>query len=481
MLQRNSKYTRKPLHPAKITKPKTSKTEKIVRWSLFGIFLIISYFAGWMQTWAKQVTNGIAYIAWSTIGSSVQKDESKNINILLAGYGWGTHEGAQLADTIMVASYNTKQHSVSMISIPRDLLVLNKSGDVVKVNSILSRAYNSNGWDIRAAAQVLISSVQKITGLTIPYYAMIDFDGFVEVVDSVGGIDINVPQHFLDTQYPVDWNGTYEIFELFEWWNHLSGPNTLKYARSRHSTSDFSRSKRQQQIIEAIAKKIINSDNLSLSKIKELYSYYTTIVKTNLGIDDMIGLAKNGTNFPTMFAFGYTTQCSNTIRRTMVAWCVLRDATWWLLPAQSTGWNIEAYTDTQFFAQIVSSNPTFLSEDAQIIVYNASDKELAKTLPFGDGIASKIASKLRRYALDVQEVTNADSVSTGTFVEIYGTGTYDHTIELMKKFVPIQQVITYPDRINTQGVMKTWDVYLYLGDDYLNMVGNSEFDFYSTL
>ena len=45
---------------------------------------------------------------------------------------------------------------------------------------------------------------------------MIDFDGFVEVVDSVGGIDIFVPHHFLDTQYPVDWNGTYEIFELFE-------------------------------------------------------------------------------------------------------------------------------------------------------------------------------------------------------------------------------------------------------------------------
>ena len=93
----------------------------------------------------------------------------------------------------------------------------------------------------------------------------------------------------------------------------------MKYARSRHSTSDFSRSKRQQQIIEAIAKKIISADNLSIGKITELYGYYTTIVKTNLGVNDIIGLAKNGTNIPQMFAFGYTTQCSNTIRRTMVA------------------------------------------------------------------------------------------------------------------------------------------------------------------
>ena len=434
-----------------------------------------------MQTWAKQIANTVAYIAWSTIGSSVQKDDSKNINVLLVGYGGGSHGGAQLADTIIVASYNTNQHSVSMISLPRDLLVLNWSGDVVKINSILSRAYNNNGWDIRSAAQTLMKSVEKITGLTIPYYAMIDFDGFIQVVDSVGGIDIYVPQHFLDREYPVDWNGTYEIFELFEWWNHLSGPNTLKYARSRHSTSDFSRSKRQQQIIEAIAKKIISADNLSIGKITELYGYYTTIVKTNLGVNDIIGLAKNGTNIPQMFAFGYTTQCSNTIRRTMVAWCVLRDASGGLLPVQSTGGTIEAYAGTKFFAQIVSSNPAFLSEDAQITIYNASDKEGAKLLPFGDGIASKTAAKMRRYAFDVQEVTNADLVSTGTFIEVYGTGTYDHTIEMMKQFVPIQQVITYPDRINAQGVMKTWEVYLYLGEDYVQNVGQKEFDFYSTI
>lgn len=478
---RKNQFARKPLQSVKVSKPKTSRREKIVRWGLLGTFLIISYFAWWMQTWAKQIANTVAYIAWSTIGNSVQKDESKNINVLLVGYGGGSHGGAQLADTIIVASYNTNQHSVSMISLPRDLLVLNWSGDVVKINSILSRAYNNNGWDIRSAAQTLMKSVEKITGLTIPYYAMIDFDGFIQVVDSVGGIDIYVPQHFLDREYPVDWNGTYEIFELFEWWNHLSGPNTLKYARSRHSTSDFSRSKRQQQIIEAVAKKILSRDNLSISKLGELYNYYTTIIKTNLQLDDMLWLAKNGTNIPQIFAFGYTTQCANTIWRTMVAWCILRNAQWWLLPENSSGWVIEAYRDTKTFAKIVSSNPAFLAEDAQITIYNASDKEQSKLLPFGDGIASKTAAKMRRYALDVQEVTNTDLISTWTFVEIYGTWIYDNTIELMKQFVPIQQVITYPDRINTQGVMKTWEVYLYLGEDYIQNIGQKEFDFYSII
>ena len=162
----------------------------------------------------------------------------------------------------------------------------------------------------------------------------------------------------------------------------------------------------------------------------------------------------------------------------MVAGCLLRNAQWWLLPEASTGWNIEAYRDTKFFAQIVSSDPAFLQEDAKITIYNASDKEAAKLLPYGDSLASKTAVKLRRYALNVQEVTNVDLVSTGTFVEIYGTGNYDKTVELMKEFIPIDTVVSYPDRINTQGVMKTWDVYLYLGNDYLNNIGNKEFDFY---
>ena len=100
--------------------------------------------------------------------------------------------------------------------------------------------------------------------------------------------------------------------------NHLSGPNTLKYARSRHSTSDFSRSKRQQQIIEATLNRMFSSDNLSVGKLKELYSFYTTIVKTNISLEDIIGLAKHGTNLPTMYAFTYTSQCNDSIWRTMV-------------------------------------------------------------------------------------------------------------------------------------------------------------------
>lgn len=112
-----------------------------------------------MGVWAKQVTNGMAYILSATIGTSMIADsETHNINILLVGYGGGNHDGGQLADTIMVASYNPKFHSVSLLSIPRDLIVLDDQGQKVKINSVLSRAYNNNGGDIRKAAQKLLTS-----------------------------------------------------------------------------------------------------------------------------------------------------------------------------------------------------------------------------------------------------------------------------------------------------------------------------------
>jgi LCP family protein required for cell wall assembly len=218
----------------------------------------------------------------------------------------------------MVASYDTDLHSVSLLSLPRDLLVITHDDQIGRINSVMSHAYNTNGGDIRSAALTLSKKVEKITGLTIPYYAMIDFDGFIQIVDSLGGIDINVPSPFIDMQYPVDWNGEYEIFELPEGMNKLSGPNTLKYARSRHSTSDFSRSKRQQSIIKAIMTKIMSSENFSISKLKELYTNYTSIVKTNISLDNMIGLLQYDTAMPTIHSFGYTMQCSNDIRKTMI-------------------------------------------------------------------------------------------------------------------------------------------------------------------
>ena len=96
----------------------------------------------------------------------------------------------------------------------------------------------------------------------------------------------------------------------------------------------------------------------------------------------------------------------------------------------------------KFFADLVTNHQDYLNEETPITVYNASDKTLSDTLPHGDRIALKTAVKLNRYAFNVIQVTNALSVSTGTFIEIYGTGKYDNTINMLKKFITIDEVKT---------------------------------------
>lgn len=441
------------------------------------LFFALSYAFGRLWSLTKTIVGVGSYILWNTVGDSMRVDK-ENINVLLVGYGWGNHDGAQLADTIIVASYDQDVHSVAMIAIPRDLLVTTHDNDIGRINSVMSHAYNTNGWDITPAALTLSKKVEKITGLTIPYYAMIDFDGFIKIVDSLWGIDIEVPSHFLDMQYPVDRNGTYEIFELPAAMNHLSWPNTLKYARSRHSTSDFSRSKRQQSIIKAIVNKMMSSENFSLTKFKELYNTYTSIVKINITLDQMIGLLQYDTSMPSMHSFGYTMQCSNDIRKTMIPWCLLRPANGGILPSLASGGVIEVYDDMKFFASLVTNNQKFLNEDTPITVYNASDKTLADTLPHGDKIALKTAVKLSRYAFNVIQVTNAPSTSSGTFIEVYGTGTYENTIDMLKKFIQIDDVKLMSWSLDQWWNYTTGGLYIYLGNNYLNAVGNTEFDYY---
>jgi anionic cell wall polymer biosynthesis LytR-Cps2A-Psr (LCP) family protein len=83
----------------------------------------------------------------------------------------------------------------------------------------------------------------------------------------------------------------------------MNGKTALMYARSRHSTSDFDRSLRQQQIIKAIMNKLASSNSLNPSKMKELYADYTKIVKTNVSLDEMIGAARYAYNLKHIYSF----------------------------------------------------------------------------------------------------------------------------------------------------------------------------------
>jgi LCP family protein required for cell wall assembly len=97
--------------------------------------------------------------------------------------------------------------------------------------------------------------LEQILGLKIDYYALVDFGGFKEVIDALGGITVDVPEAFSDSTYPTENNG-YMTVSFTGGIQKMNGEKALQYARSRHTTSDFSRSLRQQIIIKAIIDKI---------------------------------------------------------------------------------------------------------------------------------------------------------------------------------------------------------------------------------
>jgi LCP family protein required for cell wall assembly len=239
----------------------------------------------------------------SMVGAELPTDAHGYTNILLLGTGDADHDGIDLTDTIMVASLdpaNTK--SAVLVSIPRDTYLLDteKMGKG-RVNSLyrdykiaLIRDGMDKGTASLQALKELGKEVGSLVGLPIHGVVKVDFTAFEQAIDLIGGIDVLVPEDIVDPEYPGP-DYTYQTFSIAAGPQHLDGATALKYARSRHSTSDFSRSARQQQIIAAAGKKVKENGLIkNAGKISDILGIAAKNVESTLGAREFIGLAVNG-------------------------------------------------------------------------------------------------------------------------------------------------------------------------------------------
>jgi anionic cell wall polymer biosynthesis LytR-Cps2A-Psr (LCP) family protein len=100
-----------------------------------------------------------------------------------------------------------------MLSIPRDMYVKKPNGAYGKINSVFESAFYQNDRDYDKASPILLKKFTEITGIPLSYYAFIDFDGFEKFVDSIGGIEIDVPESIYDSSYPGE-NNSYIVFSI---------------------------------------------------------------------------------------------------------------------------------------------------------------------------------------------------------------------------------------------------------------------------
>lgn len=198
----------------------------------------------------------------------VPKDVSHLQTFLILGKNSG------LTDTIMLAIANTSRKEIAFVSIPRDLFYKGR-----KINEL----YHFYG------VEKLKEAVAAITNLPVQKYVVFDFENFKTLIDGLGGVDMMVEKKIVDTSYPTANLGyTTVIFQPGE--QVMSGDKALQFARSRKSTSDFDRSKRQQQLVKAVVEKA-KKTNISGDIPKALQLYSDVIAGTSTDINFFEALA----------------------------------------------------------------------------------------------------------------------------------------------------------------------------------------------
>jgi len=219
-------------------------------------------------------------------GDELKRDSSNNYtNVLIIGIDTRANDNSLLnTDTLMIGSYNYTTEQPVLISIPRDLLAeIPGTGEYIKISGIYG---NSEYRNPGSGMGNLQTAVETVTGMEIQYYAMINLQGFVQVIDTIGGVTVDVENSFTDYRYPNNYDGRLtEVVSFQAGSQTMDGATALQYARSRHSLdngegSDFARARRQQRVIKALVAKLMSSEvYTNPQKILELVSIVQDNVK----------------------------------------------------------------------------------------------------------------------------------------------------------------------------------------------------------
>lgn len=255
--------------------------------------------------------------------------EKKVFNVLVMGYGGPGHDGAYLTDTMMFASIDTEHKRVFLVSIPRDTWVRipTKSGDefASKINAVYQTGlFSKNYPDVpkkytgeHGASELVRTVVGDIVGQPVDNYIAIDFDGFKQVVDTLGGVEVVVKRPFTDPLYPIDgkeddlcglpegdlaafeekeaiatespelaYPCRYEVLQFAAGKQTMDGETALKFVRSRHSPQDggdFNRASRQQLFLEAVRNRVLSIG--FIPKILPLMDDLENNVRTDMPIE----------------------------------------------------------------------------------------------------------------------------------------------------------------------------------------------------
>ena len=231
--------------------------------------------------------------------------DNETINFLLIGSD--KRPGASYrTDTLVIAIVWHKEGQVALISIPRDLWIYIPTVGMQRINT----AYQSgeiNGY-AGGGPGLLKDTIAYNLGIRIDHTAMVEFDGFRRIVDTLGGVEVPVSCAYtdwrlIDPSYDPENENNWWLYTVGPGQIHMDGDLALWYARSRSKSNDFDRGRRQQEVIRTLFNKALQTD--TFSKIPQLYNDFSSTILTDLGLGDLLLMSPYALNFTNANIRGY--------------------------------------------------------------------------------------------------------------------------------------------------------------------------------
>ena len=389
---------------SKKEKKPISKKRKIITGIALAIVILLIGAVIWFIIWGNDILakitggQGNIFDLFTETYTPLKTDENGRTNILAfgtSGYnmegeeGNGVHDGAQLTDSIMVISLDQNTGDVAMLSLPRDLKASPTCTATGKINEVYW-CNNMDENDEKAGAEALMTELNDILGVDFQYYAHLNWGSLVQIVDTLGGINVTLDEDIEDYYY------TGAVFEAGVPYT-INGGQALGLARARHGTAsgDFSRGASQQKILIGIKDKVLEKQ-LSLTDLISLAGTLGDNLRTNFSVDEMKTLA----HIVTDIDLSNMRQVSLLEPEKLMTTGEIGGISY-VIPVGGAGnyGRIQSY-----IAKMFSSDPRKY-EDSTILVLNATD---------APGVASNEKSKLESegYAnIDIDDTTVIDNES----------------------------------------------------------------------
>ncbi|MEK7143174.1 MAG: LCP family protein [Patescibacteria group bacterium] len=453
-----SKNKVQPVPPPKhIREIKISRNpwKKSVKWTIFVIILLAIIVGVWVGVVANQALkkitagsegNSSIFSFLGDFNSNIKGKNDGRTNILLLGMGGKNHPGGMLSDTIISASINYEQKRIGLISIPRDLWAPIPGFNHAKINEAYSKG-EDNKNSTSGGGALASRTVENVLGIPVHYYISLDFEGFKKIVDTVGGVDIYVENEINDPYYPAADMIRYDPFRISAGMHHMDGDLALKYARSRKTTSDFDRSRRQMQVMAAIREKILSLGILANpKKITDLINILGDHIRTNMSVSDIRALWDESKDLDT----------TNIVNK------VLDTSTDGLLKASQDGRGyyvypqkgIDNFTAVAGLAKNLFESNSEARAQAKIEVSNAAGRK---------GAASAVSQYLESYGFQILKIDTASKKIDKTVVYDFSQGQFTKTAQdLAAKLKADLQTLNQ--------VGSSYDIQVLVGTDYLNNI-----------